>query len=215
MKKFLLILCLSVCPVFAQNATPFCTSMSARVHVTALPGKPNYITKYSREEFLKKVGNDVSPYTLGLTVSKLDVHIEATPSISKQLDKYCVSLENVEIELKNVILDVYIDKKYKPSTCEYKTIKSHENYHVAVAQQALVFFKSDIEKAAAQALRGISPQIVYSTGDIQNVALRQVNIINNALKPVIAHINQKLNEKDKAIDTPEMYRKTSALCNNW
>ncbi len=215
MKKFLLIFFLLVCPAFAQNATPFCTSMTTRVHVTALPGKPKYITNYSREEFLKKVNANVSPYTLGLTVSKLDAHIEATPSISKQLDKFCVALENVEVELKNVILDVYIDKKYPPSSCEYKTILSHENYHVAIAQQALAFYKADVEKAVAKALKKLSPQVVYNTNDIRNVVQRQVSTINNAIKPIIAFINKKLDEKDKAIDTKEMYQETSAKCKNW
>ena len=216
MKKLLLLgLCFLVSPVFAQNAIPFCTSMSTRVNVRTRPGNPQYITQFSREEFLKKANVQTSTYTLGLTVAKLDVSIESKPSIKEQLGQICVGISEVNIEMRYPKLTVYIDKKYAPSSCEYQTIKEHENYHVAVAQQALTFFRRDIEDAAAKALSRMSPKLVYSRNDIPPAVTKQVNTITAAIQPVVDHINKKLVEKNQAIDTKEMYQQTTAVCKNW
>ena len=214
-RLFLLFLLLSVSPVFAQNATHFCTSMTSRIHIKARPGNPQYITQYSRKDFLRKTGGDFSQYTLGLTVSKLDVNIEIKPAITQQLSEICVGIQDVEVELKYPSIQVYIDKKYPPSSCEYQVIKEHEDYHVAVAQQALTFFKPDVERVVSDTLRGMTPKIVYSRSDIPHIVERQVKVLTNALQPVVKHINAKLAEKNKAIDTKEMYQATTAVCKNW
>ena len=214
-KLFLLIFCFLVSPVLAQNAMPFCTAMTTRVHVRTHPGNPQYITQYSKEDFLKKTNSTLSPYTLGLTVSKLDVILNTKPQINELLGQICVSLDDVDIEMTYPSMTVYIDKKYQPSSCEYKTIKEHENYHVAVAQQALTFFRPDIEKAAMQAISKLAPKIVYSQTEVAPVVEKFHRAINNALQPVVTHINKKLAEKNAAIDTPQMYQETTAVCDNW
>ena len=71
MKKILLLLLLFlVSPVSAENAIPFCTSMTTKIRVRTKIGNPQYISLYSKEDFLKKAGVQASPYTLGLTVAK-------------------------------------------------------------------------------------------------------------------------------------------------
>ena len=110
---------------------------------------------------------------------------------------------------------VYIDKKYKPSSCEYKVIKNHENYHVAVAQQAMIFFKPDVEAQVQKSLQKIKPQIVSTPEEKDQVLKNQFNQIMNDLKPLINHINTVTAKKNYQIDTPESYEKTKALCKNW
>lgn len=216
MKQLLLFLLLfSVSPVFAENAMPFCTKMVTRIYVRAKPGNPQYITQYSKEDFLKKAKAKLSPYTLGLTVSKPDVSIQTKPSILKQLDQICVGLEEIDVELGYKELTVYIDKKYAPSSCEYKTIKEHENYHVEVANQALSFFRPDVENVVSQAISQLSPKVVTSQDEIQPTVNKFASTLLKEIQPVIAHINKKLSEKNAAIDTPEMYQATTAVCKNW
>ena len=214
-KLFLLLFCFVVSPVLAQNATPFCTSMSTRVHIRTKIGNPQYISQYSREDFLKKAEGPPSPYTLGLTVAKIDVTVRTTPTLKEQLGQICVGLSDVDIEMAYPTLTVYIDKKYAPSSCAYQTIKEHENYHVAVAQQALTFFRTDVENAASKAITTLAPKIVYNQDEIPSVVNRLTSTIISALQPVINHINQKLIEKNAAIDTQEMYRATTAVCKDW
>ena len=215
MKRLFVLLFFIVSPVFAENATPFCTRMSTRIIVRTKVGNPQYLTQYSRKDFLRKAGVPNSPYTLGLTVAKLDVTAAAKPSLSTQYNEICVGIKEIDIEMSYPDLTVYIDKKYPPSSCEYQTIKEHEDYHVNVAQQALSFFKPDVEKLVYDEAAKIVPQVVYSKDDIQPTVNKQVNIILSALQPLIQHINKKLSEKNAAIDTPEMYKATTAVCHNW
>ena len=216
MKKLLILtLACLVSPVFAQNATPFCNAMKTYIHVKTRPGNPKYVTQYSREAFLKMAHAEPSPYTLGLTVSKLTASVNTKPQLTEQDGQICITLKDVEVELRYPELVVYIDKKYSPSSCEYKTIKEHEDYHVAVAQQALSFFRTDIEREVSNAVSQIHPKTVYQRSEIQPVVNQYHRAITDALAPVVAHINKKLLEKNAAIDTKEMYAATTAVCKNW
>ena len=216
MKKLLLFLfCYSVWPVLAQNAMPFCSSMTTQVHVQTSIGNPKYISLYSKKEFLKKNNRKFDPHTLGLTVVEMGVEMQAKPSVTERAGQFCVGLADVDIKLYYPVLTVYIDKKYEPSSCEYQIIKSHENYHVAVAQQAMSFYKKDVEQAAYKALERQMPKVVTSQQNIQATVNQLSDAILNDLNPVIQHINQKLVEKNAAIDTPEMYKATTAKCSDW
>lgn len=216
MKKILfLFLCFSVWPVFAQNAIPFCMSMTTRVHVKTHIGNPKYVTSYSREEFLKKTGRRQDERTLGLTAFHMAVDTKVTPSVEQQFEQICVSISDLDVNLYYPDLTIYIDKKYAPSSCEYQVIKDHENYHVAVAQRALTFYKKDVENVVYDTLRRMSSKIVYSKEEVQPTVARMSDTITAALQPLLQHINAKLVEKNAAIDTPEMYEQTTQRCKNW
>ncbi len=214
-KLFLFLICFLVSPVFAQNAIPFCTGMATRITVHTRPGNPQYISQYSREDFLRKADSQFSPYTLGLTVVKPEVTVSVKPELKELLGQICVGLSDVEIEMSYPSITVYIDKKYPPSSCEYRTIKEHEDYHVNVAQQALTFFRPDVERVAGQAISELAPKIVYSRSEVMAEVNKFATKINNALKPLVQHIKAKLAEKNAAIDTEEMYHETTAVCQNW
>ena len=212
-KNILLLPVLSV--LFSQNASAFCESSSTAVSITINPGNVKYITTMSRDDFIRQPGQSISPYTLGLTVAKLNITGDATPNVEVQNNKMCVSLSSVHINMGYDDLRVYIDKKYKPKSCEYKVIKNHENYHVAVAQQATVFFKKDIEKQVQDTLRKMKPQIVSTTYERDRVVREQFNKVIDDLRPLIEHINKVITKKNYQIDTPESYAATKKLCKHW
>lgn len=212
-KTYLLLPLLSL--FFCQNASAFCDSSSTRINITMNPGNVKYITTRSRHDFIHASPHPVSPNTLGLTVSNLTITGDAQPNIEIEDGKMCVSLKTLNFRMSYDDLTVYIDKKYKPSSCEYKVIKNHENYHVAVAQQAMIFFKPDVEKKIQESLRKIKPTIVKSAEERDNVLKAQLEQVMSDLRPLIDHINKVTAQKNYQIDTPESYEKTKALCKNW
>ena len=214
-KLCFILMLLTVSPVFAQKATSFCSSMNTQVHVTLRVGTPKYITTMSRREFLAQAQGKASPYTLGLTVSQLQLNGNARPHTEVSGDRMCIGIGELDIILEDPDLTVYIDKKYKPSSCAYRTIREHEKYHVAVSQQAMMFFKSDIEAALKEALRTTPPDIISTGDNVQASLEKQFNAVMRKLDPLITHINEKIREKNAAIDTPESYAATKALCPNW
>ena len=179
------------------------------------PGNVKYITTKSKHEFIHSSPHPVSPNTLGLTVAHLNITGDARPNVEIEGGKTCVSLGTLNFKMGYDDLTVYIDKKYKPSSCEYQVIKNHENYHVAVAQQAMTFFKPDIEAQIQKSLQKIKPQIVKDAKERDEVLKSQFNQVMNDLRPLIDHINKTTAKKNYQIDTPESYTRTKALCKNW
>ena len=213
MKRNLFLALLSL--LFAQNASAFCDSASTRVYITMNPGTVKYITTKSRHDFIHSSPHPVSPNTLGLTVAHLNITGDARPNVEVEDGKTCVSLGTLNFKMGYDDLTVYIDKKYKPNSCEYQVIKNHENYHVAVAQQAMTFFKPDVEAQIQKSLQKIKPQIVKDAKERDEVLKNQFNQVMNELRPLIDHINKTTAKKNYQIDTPESYARTRALCKNW
>ena len=215
MKKKMFFLLFLLFLFLAQKASAFCNTISTRVYITMNPGNVKYITTQSRYDFIRSAPYPVSPNTLGLTVAQLSITGEARPNVETENGQSCVSLGTLDFKMGYENLVVYIDKKYKPSSCEYQVIKNHENYHVAVAQQAMVFFKPDIEAQIQKSLQKIKPQIVRNNTERNEVLQKQFDLVMNDLRPLIDHINKTTAKKNFQIDTPEAYEKTKALCKNW
>jgi len=213
MKKYALML---LCLFYSQNANAFCQTVTPYTMVETKTGTVRYQTHLSREEFLRKAPVKMSPNTLGMTVSSLGIQGSATPEVQYVFkNSYCVQIKEMRLTLGYDIIDVYIDKKYHPGSCEYDVVKEHENYHVRVSQEAMMFFKPDIEAALKKALAKLKPAYVSTEKDAQRSFERQFNQVMAELKPLITHINKKIAEKNYIIDTPQSYRETTALCRHW
>ncbi len=217
MKKTSFIALLSL--LFSQNASAFCDTMATRVYVDMMPGNPTYITTRSRQDFISSADQKVSPNTLGLTVARLT--IEGTPDpmvdVITENGYMCASLKTIRFKMgyDTGAIQVFIDKKYPIDSCEYDVIKEHENYHVQVAQQAMKFFKDDVEKTIYKSISQLRPKKVTTVEEYQAEVQRQYQKIMQDLTPLIQHINDVIAEKNYAIDTKESYQATTALCQNW
>lgn len=210
--------CLLFLFVLLLTHTSYASCVRYPIHysVKTDTGKVVYNTKLSRAEFANIAKVKVSPHTVGLTVTPSPMtDIKTTSQVRQTGDSACVQVSNVEFTIKYETITVYIDKKYPKGSCNFKVTKEHEDYHVAVFQQAIEFFKPDIEKALKNAVREIKPEKVYSDKQASVVIQKQKNQIYNKLKPVIEHINKKIVEKNYAIDTPESYKKTTKRCKKW
>lgn len=190
-----------------KNDTP-------RIVVRVSPGRVNYITTQSRKEFISKFPGTPDT-TLGLTVASLGVKMSGKPRINQNSHQVCVNLKEVTFDIGYDIIDVYIDRKYKPGSCEYRVVKDHENYHVAVHREAMKFFKNDIERALRQSVKKMVPVSVTSQAEAERVINRQFEQAQKDIAPLLKHINKKIKEKNAEIDTPQSYAKATALCKNW
>ncbi|MDD3668729.1 MAG: hypothetical protein PHX68_00295 [Alphaproteobacteria bacterium] len=213
MKPILPVLLLSV--FFAQNASALCDPIRTKVEIITKPGNVEYITKYSRDEFIKMAPTKVSPNTMGLTVTRLGAQGSAEGYLKQGGAGACAGIEKVIVTIGYDDLIVYIDKKYKPNSCEYRVIKDHEDYHVAVSQQAMAFYRKDIEKTIRKAVDKLSVRKVRSQAEAHRVVEEQLNQVMAELQVLVARMNQKIAEKNYLIDTPESYRETSKKCRNW
>ncbi len=213
MKKLLL---LAVCCFWTQNANALCDNHPIKMNIEMEPGEVVYHHNLSRKEFARFAGGSLSPNTLGLTVAKSQLRMSGKPYIAQEKNgRLCVGLDEVNFYIGYDKIDVYIDKKYKKNSCNYKVIKDHENYHVGVFQQAMTFFRPDIERELKEAVADIRPEYAYSTERAEQIMNKLFERIRRRIQPVLNHIDKKIAEKNNAIDTPESYRKTTARCPKW
>ena len=201
--------------IFALSARAECTYRTPEVLIKTKPGIVKYITNMSREEYATHLHLKLPENNLGLTTNKVSAGYEVVPFQKKEGNKTCVGIRRIVFSIGSDVIYVFIDKKYKPGSCEFNTIKEHEKFHVAVTQQAMTFFKPDLERTIKQAVKKLKPEYVYSHERAQAVVESQAKQIMRELDPVVDHINKKIEEKNAIIDTPESYQATTELCKNW
>lgn len=175
-------------------------------------GTLHYITNKSSKDFPDK------PYssTMGLTTANLSRKISPTFKIQPtEQNSYCVLLDTLTVEIGYKNIDIYIDKKYKPGTCNYKVIKEHENYHARVNQEGLKFFSPKIKKAYQIALNKIKPVEVYSNEESKQVTAQMMQQIEKEVQPLLDYVQKKIIEENLLIDTDSSYEAESKRCPKW
>ncbi|MBQ9089551.1 MAG: hypothetical protein IJY58_00670 [Alphaproteobacteria bacterium] len=209
-KSFLFLLCIFL----SLNANAICEQQDVKMNIVVEKGKVKYDHTKSRKEF-EKYAKIKNPNMLGLTVSNLRLNMGGKSIIQSNGKQYCSYVSEINFYLGFDEIDVYIDKKYPKNSCNYKVIKEHEDYHVAVSQQAMVFFKPDIERELKKIVSQIKPEYTNSRSNAERIKDKQFKTIQNKIAPLLKHINRKINEKNNAIDTPESYAKTTKRCKKW
>lgn len=215
------IIIMTVCLLFSLNAMANCPKPNITITTRTRNGVLVY--KYVSEQELQKMGNNVlrknkqiKNYKIrGLTKAKLDVKMHGKSKIFKKNKSYCAGLTDINFTIGYDRIDVYIDKKYKKNSCQHKTIKRHEDEHVAIFREAISFFKPDIQKALRKATKDLKYEESSSKQSLEKVTKKQLERVEMKIMPLLKHINKKLQEKQLLIDTPESYRSLSKRCNDW
>lgn len=200
---------------FALSAwgSSLCNNVApAKLNIRFNYGKVSYINNKSNSQFPQK------PYStvMGLTVSDLKRQASAnTQIISDSYDNFCVYIEELIVDVGYPKIDVYIDKKYRPGSCNYNVVKDHENYHVRVQQEGLRFFAPKIKEAYQIALNKIKPQSAYTEQDAKMIAEDMMRRIEKDIEPMMTYVQQRLKEKNAVIDTEDAYIKDAKKCPKW
>lgn len=193
----------------AADCSVYRRPVTVRVNVN--PGPVRYNNSLSNSQFPSK------PYasTMGLTVAQLTVNMQAKSFVREESNGACIGLDELTVNIGFPQIDVYIDKKYRPGTCQYNVIKEHENYHVRVQQEGLTFFGGKIKEAFQIAANKIKPRSLSSPGQAQSILNQMVAQVKADVDPLIRFIEKRLREENEVIDTDEAYRETSKKCKKW
>ncbi len=125
---------------------------------------------------------------------------------------FCVGLQHADMVVGYDRIDVYIDRRYRPGSCEYHVILEHEQQHVRNFKNTLARYMPEIRrKLKAEATR-IGPRQARS---MERGADRFVKTLKSRMTPLIRRMQQEMDATDRRIDTPANYRATQARCENW
>ncbi len=125
---------------------------------------------------------------------------------------FCVGLKDAELTIGYDRIDVYVDRRYRPGTCQYDVILEHENQHVRNFRDTLASYIPDIRARLADEAAAAPPQV---TGSMNSGARYFVNLLRDRLTPLIERMQRDMAAADARLDTVDSYRATQARCDGW
>lgn len=127
--------------------------------------------------------------------------------------KRCVGLARAEGTWQMSPQVVDIAREYPAGGCNYRVIRDHENQHVAINADAFRRWSPRAEAEFRAAVGRLEP--VLTADDPAQVEARFRQALQKAMEPSFAAFRDELTRRNGAIDTPEAYRRTQALCLKW
>ncbi|MBP5343977.1 MAG: hypothetical protein J6Y85_02760 [Alphaproteobacteria bacterium] len=127
----------------------------------------------------------------------------------------CPTSVDIVVKYQEPFINVYLSNEYKKSSCAYRVIKEHENYHVEIFKQSIPFYKPQIQTFLIQEIGQLPVYSPKNDEEMQNIANQYVHTLVQKLHPVQEYINKTINAKNSAIDTPESYLAQQKQCKKW
>lgn len=190
-----------------------------RVSVKSDPGKVIFKTGYGRAD-LKRMQRDNSGdravagmNPLGLTLTDFRFSIKTTVRLLPLGGgRHCATPETFEMNIGFSDFLVYIDRRYRRGTCEYRAIREHENTHVSLYRAYLARYLPELRRRADAAARRIKPARVASPEAGAKYIQDQMQ---SRIKPILDRISREANAANAKTDTPGSYRDVQLLCDGW
>lgn len=151
-------------------------------------------------------------WILGVTVAEpvmtLSGDIEETPVD----DGICTRLAKVRASFGYERVEVYIGSDFKPGTCAFKATSDHEYQHVTINTYTLEEFAKPL-KAKLEALAAAERGRLRADGDAADEPL--LKPYRTVLDAAVRDFRQVQASRNAALDTPQSYARTQALCTDW
>jgi len=120
--------------------------------------------------------------------------------------------ETLDIRLSYPNFTVYIDRRYRRETCEYRAICDHEDQHVAIYRQKLERLEPWLRKRLVAIIRHLKPVVIANSE--RAAALVQARI-KNKVAPLLRKVQDTTATANARIDTPSNYHLIHRQCRNW
>lgn len=157
-------------------------------------------------------GSAAGGHPLGVTLAEFQADILTRVQIRSTADRHCAALSAVEVTLGYPRLEVYVDRRYKPGTCEYAAVLDHESRHVHFFRDTLEGHKSEIHAAVIQSARKLQPTVIQRSEDAASYFQDR---LTQLIQPSLDRLGRKTERLNASIDTAANYRAIQALCAKW
>ena len=150
---------------------------------------------------------------LGLTHSSIGPSLGvATKHAVLEAGKSCLRLDGIKLTFGARKTNVYIDRKYRKSSCAYKAILAHEMEHVRINDRVIEEYLPIITRELEERAAGVRP---FYTKNPKEAGRSIVNRLMFELDPVLKEFNKARMAANDLIDTPAAYAATQAKCTDW
>ena len=150
---------------------------------------------------------------LGLTHSSIGPSFAvSTKYIEVEKGRYCLKLRKVEFTFGIRKSEIYVDRKYRKSSCAYKVIYAHEKKHVRINEKTVNDYAPKISKELKKRAAAIKP---FYTDNPKEAAQSIINQLTLDMKPILQKFAAQREKANDVIDTNEAYTATQAKCSDW
>lgn len=175
-------------------------------------GKVKYNNGHSVLQISTKFGRhrSATSETIGLTKSALKTSLNTNIKYLRQNNKrVCAALSDVAFFVGYDLFRVYIARRHKPGSCQYRATLRHENTHVKIQQSALKKYAPRLKRR----LRQLADRLPTYEANSPETALRHFNSsLVRDIQPALNEMNREMDRANAKIDTPTNYRREQALC---
>ncbi len=152
-------------------------------------------------------------FPLGLTLSELRMEMRiSTRAYPTARGRYCAVPDRVNIDLGYPKFTIYIDRRYRRGSCEYRAISEHEERHVAIYRQQLDRLISWVRGRMAREISRMAPVIAVSPKYGAEEIKRRLSL---KLTPLIKRLQRATEADNREIDSMASYVRVQSMCRNW
>ena len=206
----------------AGHAKSLCRSDqgSPEVVLTIDPGKVALNNGHSRGQLAALRGRNAPPSPLGarwkpvgltLTERQFTMRVQVRARRAAK-GHFCGYLTKVTARIGYDKLNVYVARKYRPGSCQYRSILDHENRHVAVFRNTLVKYAPRVERRIRRLASRMPPAAARSADATAKILQ---NKLQRGLKPLFREMDREMDFRNSKLDTPQNYRQEQARCSGW
>jgi hypothetical protein len=213
--------------IAALTATLFLIPAAAFASCTASVGAPvfsvamkelpvNYrfdldspaLAKVASQNGMPRLKGEI-PY--GLTIGRYDLEVTINTDSVRDGSGYCARLRSAHVEIGLKQLDVIVDRRFPPGSCQRQAVLDHEAQHVEVFREAARYYLPALERALSRTSLPLNQHVA------DRDAARAVYLgpITDSLKPIFDAINGRAREGNTRLDMPESYAAVFKRCSQW
>jgi hypothetical protein len=156
-------------------------------------------------------------HTPGLTMAeeemKSDFQMETLHYPGSRV--YQVWAKAINVDFSYTKMDVYISSQYGEGTCPYKVIRDHENQHVAINARTLQKYADQMQQALMSCKTFPTKNHPWKVSSVSKARSALKQKILGIVNPLYHRYAQEVIRANAQIDTPENYKRTQALCQDW
>ena len=149
----------------------------------------------------------------GLTVVKPLVKSQIYTADTKADGKACVWVTKVNVSFGFFApANIYVSSRYKPGTCEFDTIRNHENQHVGIHVNTRLKHVPMMKERVQLALAKLGP---VEAPDAQAALARIQATVSDAVEDGLKGFRIETGTLSGMIDSTDSYLQLQSRCSNW
>ncbi len=197
-------------PALPAQAAPSCPRLPAVIEVERAIDPPRIDNTLPLPALQRIAGHRHAGRALGFYKARLEAHWTIAFRHDEEGGEACRWIAKVVVTLSMPSRVIYIVRERRPGTCAYESVLVHEHEHQATDDAVIEEYRPRLRAAVADAIQALPAAALTASGP--GAVERLVTPVSTALERTFDALKRGREARQKAVDTPEEYRRINAAC---